>query len=128
MAAEPAAPGFPGARRIEITIAADDAGLRLDRALQRQLPELSRSRLKQLMLDGRIAGGGRALRDPAQRASPGMAILIELPAPEAAVPVAQPLPLDIRFEDADIIVIDKPAGMVVHPAPGNPHGTLVNAL
>jgi 23S rRNA pseudouridine1911/1915/1917 synthase len=123
-----AAGARPGERRIEVTIALGDAGGRLDRALQRQLPLLSRTRLKQLILDGRVESGGRTLRDPAARASPGATVAIALPDPEAAEPKAQPIALDIRFEDAHLIVIDKPAGMVVHPAPGNPEGTLVNAL
>lgn len=126
-APDPSGPG-DGAQRVEIRIAAEDAGDRLDRALQRQLPELSRSRLKQLILDGRVASGGRILRDPAQRAGPGQVVAVLLPEPEAAEPQAQAIALDIRFEDAHLIVIDKPAGMVVHPAPGNPEGTLVNAL
>ncbi|MGD9617222.1 MAG: RluA family pseudouridine synthase [Alphaproteobacteria bacterium] len=109
-------------------MASDDAGDRLDRALQRYLPELSRSRLKRLILDGRVESGGRVLRDPATRANPGALVAVLLPEPEPAEPEAQPIALDIRFEDAHLIVIDKPAGMVVHPAPGNPEGTLVNAL
>jgi 23S rRNA pseudouridine1911/1915/1917 synthase len=116
------------ANRIEITIAATDDGARLDRALQRQLPELSRTRIKQLILEGLVASGGKVLRDPAQRASGGAAVHVLLPEPADAEPAAQPIALDIRFEDAHLIVVDKPAGMVVHPAPGNPKGTLVNAL
>lgn len=126
-AAPPAVPP-PGERRIEITIAPSDAGIRLDRALQRQLPELSRTRLKVLMLSGQIASDGRKLRDPAQRAGAGARIVVILPEPDEPTPAAQPIPLDIRFEDEHLIVLDKPAGMVVHPAPGNPEGTLVNAL
>jgi 23S rRNA pseudouridine1911/1915/1917 synthase len=68
------------------------------------------------------------LRDPAQRAGSGQVVAVSLPEPEPAEPQAQPIALDVRFEDAHLIVIDKPAGMVVHPAPGNPEGTLVNAL
>src|SRR6266571_3101749 len=83
-----AAPPF-GERLIEVTIAPEDGGVRLDRALQRQLPELSRTRLKQLILDGRIESGGTLLRDPAQRASAGASILITLPEPEEATPAAQ---------------------------------------
>jgi 23S rRNA pseudouridine1911/1915/1917 synthase len=116
------------ARRITVTIGSDDDGVRLDRALQRQLPELSRSRLKQLILDGRIASGSAVLRDPAQRARAGTSIAVTLPAPGDPTPAAESIPLDIRFEDEHLIVVDKPAGMVVHPAPGNPEGTLVNAL
>jgi 23S rRNA pseudouridine1911/1915/1917 synthase len=117
----------PG-RRIEITIGPQDDGVRLDRALQRQLPELSRTRLKQLMLSGQITGDGKLLRDPAQRATAGARVFVMLPEPEMATPEAQPIALDIRFEDEHLIVVDKPTGMVVHPAPGNPQGTLVNAL
>lgn len=105
-----------------------DAGLRLDRALQHHLPELSRSRLKQLILAGQVLSGGRVLRDPAQHAAAESRIVVLVPEPEEAAPSPQPIALDIRFEDAHLVVVDKPAGMVVHPAPGNPHGTLVNAL
>ena len=126
-AADPG-PSPGAARRIEITIPPGDDGARLDRALQRQLPELSRTRLKRLILDGRVECAGATLRDPAQRATAGAVVAVLLPEPEAADPAAQPIALDIRFEDAHLIVIDKPAGMVVHPAPGSPEGTLVNAL
>ena len=117
-----------GERRIEVVIGPADAASRLDRALQRQLPDHSRTRLKQLILAGRVAGDGKLLRDPAMRAPPGIRLVVTLPVPDTANPAAQPIPLAIRFEDAHLIVIDKPAGMVVHPAPGNPEGTLVNAL
>jgi 23S rRNA pseudouridine1911/1915/1917 synthase len=126
MSTEPS-PATPG-RRIEVTVAEGDGGMRLDRALQRQLPELSRTRLKQLILAGQIASEGRVLRDPAQRAGAGVPIVVLLPEPDEPLPAAQAIALDIRFEDAHLIVLDKPAGMVVHPAPGNPEGTLVNAL
>jgi 23S rRNA pseudouridine1911/1915/1917 synthase len=118
----------PAARCVEVIIAAADAGTRLDRALQRQLPELSRTRLKQLILDGHVTSDGNAMSDPARRANAGAKVLVNIPEPDEAVPAAQAIPLDIRFEDAHLIVIDKPAGLVVHPAPGNPAGTLVNAL
>jgi 23S rRNA pseudouridine1911/1915/1917 synthase len=118
----------PPCRRIALTIGPEDAGVRLDRALQRQLPELSRTRIKQLILAGQIASDGEFLRDPAQRARVGEKIVVILPELDDAIPRAQPIALHIRFEDAHLIVVDKPAGMVVHPAPGNPEGTLVNAL
>ncbi|HTW53472.1 MAG TPA: RluA family pseudouridine synthase [Stellaceae bacterium] len=116
-----------------ITIDAAADGERIDRALQRNLPELSRSRLKQLILSGQVSAGGAAddanvIRDPARKVKQGQTFVVILPEPEAATPQAQAIPLDIRFEDAHLIVIDKPAGLVVHPAPGNPDGTLVNAL
>src|SRR5579884_2728783 len=117
----------PGERRI-VAIPPEDDGERLDRALHRRLPELSRSRLKQLILAGHVTSAGHALRDPAARANGGAEIAVVLPEPTEATPAAQPIALDIRFEDAHLIVINKPAGMVVHPAPGNPEGTLVNAL
>lgn len=105
-----------------------DDGERLDRALQRCLPELSRSRLKQLILSGQVADDATVIRDPARKVRNGQTFVVILPEPEPATPQAQAIPLDIRFEDAHLIVIDKPAGLVVHPAPGNPDGTLVNAL
>lgn len=114
--------------RIELTIGGEAAGQRLDRALQSALPELSRSRLKQLILAGEVTHDGKTTHDPAQKVRYGQSFVISFPPPEAAAPNAEPMPLDIRFEDAHLIVIDKPAGMVVHPAPGNLRGTLVNAL
>jgi 23S rRNA pseudouridine1911/1915/1917 synthase len=122
----------PEGRPIQIGICGEEAGLRLDRALQRKLPELSRTRLKQLILSGHVMGmapaAEKALRDPAQRVQIGQNFVVILPQAEAPSPAPQPIPLEILFEDAHLIVIDKPAGMVVHPAPGNPEGTLVNAL
>ena len=118
---------FPGGH-VEIRSDAEDAGQRLDRVLQRHLPELSRSRLKQLILAGEVTSDGAVQRDPARRVRAGQCFAVVLPEPADPVPAAQPIPLAIRFEDAHLIVIDKPAGLVVHPAPGNPEGTLVNAL
>ncbi len=107
---------------------AGEAGLRLDRALALHLPWLSRTRLKRLIEAGHVTCEGATLRDPALRVRSGENFIVTLPEDQNATPVAQPMALDIRFEDAHVIVIDKPAGMVVHPAPGNPDGTLVNAL
>ena len=115
-------------QRVEIAIGASEEGLRLDRALQQRLPELSRSRLKQLILSGQIRREGEALRDPAQRVRLGQSFVVTLPAPDEPEPAAQAMALDIYFEDAHLLVLDKPAGLVIHPAPGNPDGTLVNAL
>jgi 23S rRNA pseudouridine1911/1915/1917 synthase len=117
---------------VTLTMEAAAHGLRLDRALQQRLPELSRSRLKQLILSGQVSDAGpdraNVIRDPARKVKSGQTFVVILPEPEDATPQAQAIPLDIRFEDAHLIVIDKPAGLVVHPAPGNPDGTLVNAL
>jgi 23S rRNA pseudouridine1911/1915/1917 synthase len=105
-----------------------DAGQRLDRVLVRHLPALSRSRAKHLIEAGQVTRDGAALRDPASKVRAGQAFVVVLPEAEDAVPAAEPIALDVRFEDAHLIVVDKPPGMVVHPAPGNPEGTLVNAL
>lgn len=117
-----------GATRVDITAGPEDEGLRLDRVLARHLPDLSRTRLQALIADGRVSREGRPLTGGSAKVSAGQAFSIEVPPPEPAEPVAQDIPLVIAHEDADLIVIDKPAGMVVHPAPGNPDGTLVNAL
>jgi 23S rRNA pseudouridine1911/1915/1917 synthase len=115
-----------------VTIDVAAAGQRLDRALQLHLPDLSRSRLKQLILGGHVSEAetdrANVIRDPARKVRGGQIFVVILPEPEDATPQAQAIPLDIRFEDAHFIVIDKPAGLVVHPAPGNLDGTLVNAL
>src|SRR5437879_11285893 len=111
-----------------IRVSLGDIGQRLDRVLALHLPELSRTRLKHLIETGNVTENGATLRDPSLRVRYDQNFVVILPQIEDAAPVAQPIALDIRFEDAHLIVIDKPAGMVVHPAPGNPDGTLVNAL
>src|SRR5437763_1878877 len=128
MPADAATDGPVPAGQVELRSDAEDAGQRLDRVLQRHLPELSRTRFKQLILAGAVASNGIAQRDPAQRVQAGQLFAVVLPEPADPVPVAQPIPLAIRFEDEHLVVIDKPAGLVVHPAPGNPEGTLVNPL
>lgn len=115
-------------KRVEVAISTAEAGLRLDRALQQRLPELSRTRLKHLILSGQIRRDGELSRDPAQRVRLGQSFAVILPPPDEPAPAAQAMALDIRFEDAHLLVLDKPAGLVIHPAPGNPDGTLVNAL
>jgi 23S rRNA pseudouridine1911/1915/1917 synthase len=115
--------------KIETAIAgADDANVRIDRFLARKLPALSRTRLKTLILAGEVGSSGRTIKDPGYRVKPGDSIAVRVPPPEKAKPMAEKIPLDVVFEDKDLIVIDKPAGLVVHPAPGNKSGTLVNAL
>jgi 23S rRNA pseudouridine1911/1915/1917 synthase len=113
---------------IAIRARGGDAGQRLDRVLALHLPLLSRTRLKRLIETGQVTHEGAVLRDPSLRVRYDQNFVVILPQIEDAAPIAQPIALDIRFEDAHLIVIDKPAGMVVHPAPGNPDGTLVNAL
>ena len=114
---------------IEATVAADAVGWRLDRALAVAVPTLSRERLKALISSGDVLGPeGRQVRDPAAKAVPGGIYSVTVPAPAPAHNEAQDIALDIVFEDDHLIVIDKPAGLVVHPAAGNMDGTLVNAL
>src|SRR6202030_2486811 len=118
-----------GAPRLETAIiAAAKAGERLDRVLAAHIKELSRSRLKALILAGHVAISGRTICDPSHRVNAGDAIAVAVPEAEPAVPEAEDIPLAIVYEDADIVVIDKPRGLVVHPAAGNWSGTLVNAL
>jgi 23S rRNA pseudouridine1911/1915/1917 synthase len=112
---------------ITAAIAADAAGRRLDRALAAALPTLSRERLKALISSGRVTGPAGVVRDPAAKAVAG-AYQVLVPEPAAAHNEAQDIALDIVFEDDHLLVVDKPAGMVVHPAAGNFDGTLVNAL
>jgi 23S rRNA pseudouridine1911/1915/1917 synthase len=116
-----------GERRT-LTVSASQAGGRLDRVLAAAWPDLSRSRLKQLIEAGRVTAGSRALDDPAAHVKEGMALALVMPVPIPAVPEGQVIPLNIVYEDAHLIVIDKDAGLVVHPAAGNRDGTLVNAL
>jgi 23S rRNA pseudouridine1911/1915/1917 synthase len=111
-----------------VVVAAEDAGGRLDRVLAAQIAELSRSRLKTLIEAGAVAVDGRTIRDPSHRVNAGAAIVLEVPPAEPAAPQPEAIPLNIVYEDDDIIVIDKPKGLVVHPAAGHWTGTLVNAL
>lgn len=104
---------------------------RLDKALALAVPEeaaLSRSRLARLIADGAVTGPGGIARDGKARVAEGQEYHIALSPPEPVETRPEAIPLDIAYEDDDLIVIDKPAGMVVHPAPGSPNGTLVNAL
>jgi 23S rRNA pseudouridine1911/1915/1917 synthase len=109
-------------------VAEPEAGERLDRVLARHVAELSRSRLKALIEAGAVTLDGRTIRDPNHRVNSGAAIAVEVPPPEPAKPAAEAIPLRVIYEDDDIIVIDKPRNLVVHPATGNWTGTLVNAL
>ena len=115
-------------RKLEVIVAGDEGSVRLDRVLAQRTPELSRSRLKALILAGSVTVKDAAIRDPAYHVTPGDTITIDVPEAVAAEPQGEDIALDIVFEDDDIIVIDKPKGLVVHPAAGHPTGTLVNAL
>ncbi|HUN53404.1 MAG TPA: RluA family pseudouridine synthase [Candidatus Sulfotelmatobacter sp.] len=119
----------PGETIHWLTARAADAGERLDRFLAGGLPgSLSRARLKLLIESGHVAAAGQTITEPSHRVKPGQAYRLSLPPAADPTPRGQAIALQIVYEDADLIVIDKPAGMVVHPAPGNPDATLVNAL
>ncbi len=104
---------------------------RLDKALGRDVPEdaaLSRSRLAKLIAEGAVRVDGAVVTDPRHRVTEGAVVAVTLSAAEESHIVGEEIPLDVVFEDDDLIVVNKPSGMVVHPAPGTPSGTLVNAL
>ena len=113
---------------LDAVAANEDAGTRLDQFLAARLPAISRSRLKQLIEAGNVTRQGEKIRDANTRVKPADLYQIRVPAPIPAKPQGQDIPLVVVHEDNDLIVIDKPAGLVVHPAAGNPDGTLVNAL
>src|SRR5690242_15291732 len=110
------------------TVAESDAGQRLDRFLATALADLSRARIQQLLASGAVSKSGATIKDANNRVKPGDVFTVFVPDAAPAEPQGQDIPLKIVYEDKDLIVIDKPAGLVVHPAAGNPDGTLVNAL
>jgi 23S rRNA pseudouridine1911/1915/1917 synthase len=112
---------------LSVTLGPEAVGERLDKALATALPELSRARIQALIAAGALSLGDRILTGASAKAAPGVYALL-LPPLEAAEPLPQDLDLQVLYEDADLIVVDKPAGMAAHPAPGTPDGTLVNAL
>jgi 23S rRNA pseudouridine1911/1915/1917 synthase len=117
-----------GGQRLVVIVAGDEGSVRLDRVLAVRVAELSRSRLKALILGGQVSIKSTPIRDPAYHVAAGDTITIDVPEAVAAEPSGEDIALDIVYEDDDIIVIDKPKGLVVHPAAGHETGTLVNAL
>lgn len=117
-----------GALAFEVIAPPDADGARIDRVLARLLPDLSRTRIQRLVGEGRVRTGQRVVGDPADRVNGGDVLTVDVPPPAPAAPLPEPIALDVVHEDADLIVIDKPAGLVVHPAPGHWTGTLVNGL
>ncbi|MEJ1996156.1 MAG: RluA family pseudouridine synthase [Limibacillus sp.] len=117
-----------GAEQISVTAESGEAGERIDRLLAQRLPALSRSRLKGLIEGGNLTVEGARVVQPSAKVRAGQRLVLTLPPAEEADPKAEAIALDILFEDEDLLVLNKPAGMVVHPAPGNESGTLVNAL
>ncbi len=113
---------------LNATVADEFSGSRLDKFLSESFAEHSRSRIKALIVDGQITCAGAKVTDPSRRVKPGELYEITLPALKPARPLGQKIDLNVVYEDDDLIIIDKPAGLVVHPAAGNPDMTLVNAL
>jgi 23S rRNA pseudouridine1911/1915/1917 synthase len=118
---------MPHPSRATLNVAREQAGQRLDRVLAEHTA-LSRTRLKALIQDGAVAIGPRTIRDPGYRVNAGEIVAVDVPPPAPAEPEGESIPLDVVYEDDAIIVIEKPAGLVVHPAAGHASGTLVNAL
>ena len=117
-----------GIQTIDVRLEPAHAGWRLDRALAAAVPTLSRERLKALIRSGAVEAEGRSIRDPAMKVRGQEALRVAVPEPRPAHNEPQDIPLTIVFEDEHLLVVDKPAGLVVHPAAGNFDGTLVNAL
>ena len=111
----------------DLRLTADRDGERLDQFLSRSVEGLTRSAAQRLLEEGAVTCNGRAVKKNA-RTAVGDAVALTLPDPEPVDVLPQDIPLDVVYEDADVIVVNKPVGMVVHPAPGHPDGTLVNAL
>ncbi|MBT4673923.1 MAG: RluA family pseudouridine synthase [Rhodospirillaceae bacterium] len=120
--------GLINGERHVVAVSEECAGDRLDKFLGDHIESLSRTRIKTLMEEGCVTCAEKTVNDPSRRVKPGQVYEVLVPAARPARPVAQAIPLEICYEDADLIVIDKPAGLVVHPAAGNPDRTLVNAL
>ena len=110
-----------------MTLRLESSGERLDAALARLVPELSRSQAQRLLAQGLVTANGKPLKKN-EKSTAGMVLELTLPEAQETDLPAQEIPLDIRYEDSDVIVINKPKGIVVHPAPGHPDGTVVNAL
>jgi 23S rRNA pseudouridine1911/1915/1917 synthase len=113
---------------LSVTLTDTEAGERLDRILSQRFNDISRARFQRLIAEGHVRVNGKTIIEPRYRVKSGETVTAIVPAAEEAVPQPQPMPLDLVFEDPHLIVIDKPAGLVVHPSPGHEQGTLVNAL
>lgn len=115
-------------REYDVAVSDPDSGQRLDKFLGDTIDELSRTRLKSLIENGYVSLASGSLTEPSRRVNSGETIHVQVPAATPARPIGQDIALEVVFEDDDLIVINKPPGLVVHPAPGNPDRTLVNAL
>ena len=114
-------------KTLEYTAGAEDTGRRIDAALAAAFPELTRSFAQQLLAEGRVLCNGRSVAKSA-RLTQGDALCVSLPDAQPVEIIPQDIPLDIVYEDSSLLVVNKPKGLVVHPAPGHLDGTLVNAL
>ncbi|AEP08942.1 RluA family pseudouridine synthase [Micavibrio aeruginosavorus] len=113
---------------VQVTVSDELNGMRLDKALAALCPDHSRTRLKALIEGGQVTAGGKKLRDASTPVKAGLVLQVVVPQAVEATPQPENIPLDIVYEDSDLLVINKQAGLVVHPGAGNPTGTLVNAL
>jgi 23S rRNA pseudouridine1911/1915/1917 synthase len=112
----------------ELTVTAEESGQRLDAFLSAQVEELTRSAVQKLMEEGRVTNAKGSAVKKNEKTTAGASYTLTLPDPEPVDILPQDIPLDVVYEDEDVIVVNKPVGLVVHPAPGHPDGTLVNAL
>ncbi|MGH6719818.1 MAG: RluA family pseudouridine synthase [Alphaproteobacteria bacterium] len=112
----------------DVRIGVEDKGQRVDKVLAARLPELSRARLQALIRAGRLVAGGATITDPSHRVKPGATYRLACPPATEPEVRGEAIPLVVLYEDDELIVVDKPAGLVIHPGAGNPRGTLVNAL
>ena len=117
-----------GNRLIEVVATEADEGSRLDKVLASHIGELSRARIQALLEDGQVSSRGEPERLARRKVAAGERFVVALPEPAVAAPLGEAIPLSVLHEDSELIVIDKPAGLVVHPAAGHATGTLVNAL
>ena len=114
--------------KLTTTAEPDDAGQRVDKFLAIRFPDFSRARLQALVAEGAVRRDGTQIADGSARVKPGQRFSVHVPDPRPATPSPEAIPLDVLFEDEHLLVLEKPAGMVVHSAPGHGSGTLVNAL
>jgi 23S rRNA pseudouridine1911/1915/1917 synthase len=124
----PQSPKAPALKRLHAEAEARHDGVRLDRFLSERLPELSRTRVQGLIKQGHVSSSGATIVDAKYRVKPGERFALDLPPAAPAEPQPEAIPLNVVYEDDALIVIDKPAGLVVHPGAGHAAGTLVNAL
>ena len=118
----------PEEEKLTVRSTEENHGERLDRFLASSFPERSRSRLKSLIQDGHVTCEGGTIADPSYRVKQDESFQVEIPASKPAIPLPENIPLEVIYEDEYLLVLNKPSGMVVHPAPGAESGTLVNAL